>query len=504
MAGLSFLAKLNPYAQLKQQFNEVKKQFEMYKRAEQPYSADYREGEDVMPLYPYSLDSIYTVAYYSDILSTIHKALRTQMFKNGYEVLKSEDTDENVVDEEEENQEEPDVQDRKRILNFLKNCNREADEITDVLEKLEDDLNILDLYFCNFKYDYYYNEQDRELKRSLVAVQRVDPRTMRLVINNRTEFGKDSHGNQLMFSVSNRSQILKNVYRDKDGVPTLPAYFKQIGKGHALYFAPWEMKYDKRYRPSEILGFSPVITCWQKSRTLALQDKYILELYEGKRPPKGLLAFNTSNKETLKEAWTEMLTRAKANPHLPAVMGVTNNLGGSGKFVEFVDFMKSLEELQFTEQRDEFRRTIGALYGVSPIFQNDLSTGGGLNNEGLQITVTNDAIQSGQTNYNKKLLKHIVNELGADGWSIQLKPSEEQDEMARLERQEQSLRNGELAVRMGLKVKYDSRQGEVVIDDGDLVDAPKEEDFGGFGGEEAESPDIGDIEPLEQEVEDKS
>ena len=103
-----------------------------------------------------------------------------------------------------------------------------------------------------------------------------------------------------------------------------------------------------------------------------------------------------------------MLAKAKKNPHLPAVMGVTNNLGNGGKFVEFIDFMKSLDELQFTEQRDEFRRVIGSVYGVSPIFQNDASTGGGLNNEGLQITVTNNAVEKGQKNYNNKLLKWIL------------------------------------------------------------------------------------------------
>ena len=255
-----------------------------------------------------------------------------------------------------------------------------------------------------------------------------------------------------------------------------------------MYYAPHEMVHSKRYRPTELTGFSPIITAWMKVRGLQQQDKYIMELYEGKRPPKGLLVFNTTNRDSLSDAWSEMLKRAKENPHLPAIIGMENKTNGS-KVVDFIDFMKSLDELQYTEQREEFRRVLGAMYGVSPVFQADVSTGGGLNNEGLQITVTNDAIQDGQkNNYNTKILKRIVKELGASGWSLLLRPSEEQDEMARLVKQEQSLRNAELASRLGLKAKYDSRQGECIIEDGEIQEPAQEQDmFGDLAGMEGDN-----------------
>ena len=469
MAIRNYLQKLNPFYQLKAQYADIKKQLEIYKRAEQPYSAEYNHMGTVIPLYPYALDTIYQLAYFSDVITTIHRALRTQMFKNGYEVIKSSETDSQVVDVDEDLNTEPDEEDRKKILRFLKRVNAQSQELEEVLKELEDDLNILDLYFCNFRFDYYFD--GKELHRELFEIQRIDPRTMSLVINNRRQYAMDDLGRKLSFSISDRSKLLHDTELDSNGTPTLPAWYKQTRNGSELYFSEHEFVMGKRYRPTELLGFSPIVTTWQKVRTLQQQDKYILELYEGKRPPKGMLAFNTSNRDSLREAWDEMLKKARINPHLPAVLGVTNN--NQGKFVEFIDFMKSLDELQFTEQRDEYRRVLGAVYGVSPVFQNDSSTGGGLNNEGLQITVTNDAIQDGQHNYNNKLLKKIVHELGFVGWSVLLRPSEEQDEMARLQIQDQSLRNGEIASRMGLKVKYDSRQGICVIEDGDIA-APAE------------------------------
>jgi len=130
--------------------------------------------------------------------------------------------------------------------------------------------------------------------------------------------------------------------------------------------------------------------------------------------------------------------------------------------------MKGLDELQHVEMRNEFRRQIGAIYGVEPVFQGDVSTSGGLNNEGLQLTVTTRAIEYGQGIYNKNFFPELIKAIGAEGWSLTLNPSEEQDEMAKLTRQNQSLFNGQQALQLGLKARYDSDTGEVVIEDGEL------------------------------------
>jgi hypothetical protein len=58
--------------------------------------------------------------------------------------------------------------------------------------------------------------------------------------------------------------------------------------------------------------------------------------------------------------------------------------------------------------------------------------------------------------------------LDVDGWTLRLKPSEEQDEMAKLDRQARSLENGRTAISLGLEATYDSDTMEVIIDDGPL------------------------------------
>jgi len=109
-----------------------------------------------------------------------------------------------------------------------------------------------------------------------------------------------------------------------------------------------------------------------------------------------------------------------------------------------------------------------SIYGVEPIFQGDVSTGGGLNNEGLQVTVTNRAIEYGQGIYNNNFFPKILKAMGTEGWTLTLNPSEEQDEMAKLTRQNQSLFNGQIAIGLGLEAEYDDDTGEVIIKPGKL------------------------------------
>ena len=57
--------------------------------------------------------------------------------------------------------------------------------------------------------------------------------------------------------------------------------------------------------------------------------------------------------------------------------------------------MDTLEEMQYITVRDEMRQRIASFYGVSNVFMMDTGKSGGLNNEGLQVLVTNRAVEFG-------------------------------------------------------------------------------------------------------------
>ncbi len=420
----------------------------------------------VYPPYPYGRDTFYELSYNSDVLTTVHNSLRRELFRNGFEVAESTDVDD--IDEQEEYA--VVASKREEIIKFLKNVNENNQSIIDVLMEIEDDFSIRDDGFMLFIFEYAFDNKGKVISKESILKQiiRADPRYMGLIMNKYDRPGYNDQDEELFSCVVHRGELLvNNDVCPQCGKKCFRAhYFTDHGSTKIYYFKN-EVVHRSKYRPSKRFGQSPVLTVWQKTRSLMFMDKYIMEMYDGQRPPKAGLFFKTSNDAALKKMWESAKQRADENPHLPIVMGVPDTSNGKG-FVEFIDFMRSLNELQYTEMRNEFARKIGSVYGVMPLFQGDMSQGGGLNNEGMEVTVTNRASEYGQAIYNQHYFPPIMKAIGAVGWQITLNPSEEQDEKAKLEREQLTLNNGKLAMELGLEAEYSEETGEVAIKEGKL------------------------------------
>ena len=66
----------------------------------------------------------------------------------------------------------------------------------------------------------------------------------------------------------------------------------------------------------------------------------------------------------------------------------------------------------------------------------DNSASGGLNNEGMQILVTNRAVEMAQNVYNHYVFPWLTGEFGITDWKLILPPSEEEDEIAVMRKRE--------------------------------------------------------------------
>ena len=146
--------------------------------------------------------------------------------------------------------------------------------------------------------------------------------------------------------------------------------------------------------------------------------------------------------------------------------------------------MKSPEEMQFIEMRNEFVAKIGAVYGVMPLFQGDLSQSGGLNNEGLQITVTNRAVEDGQGVFNDGYYTWLLEQLEITDYTLTLEPSEEKDEMADQQLMQAKIQNATLMQGMGYEVTLNEDQEFEFEPTETPVEAPQQQGGmgGGFGG----------------------
>jgi hypothetical protein len=163
-------------------------------------------------------------------------------------------------------------------------------------------------------------------------------------------------------------------------------------------------------------------------------DNYINSSYTKARMPRGLLAVQTRNIESMKSFWRGVKEKMEQDPHFIPVMGIESE-GGKGS-IEWIKFMDSLKEMDYVSVKDDLRDRVSGFYGVSKIFMSDSSASGGLNNEGMQILVTNRAVEMAQTIWNNYVFPFITREFGINDWVLKLPPSEEEDEIAKLRKRE--------------------------------------------------------------------
>jgi len=144
------------------------------------------------------------------------------------------------------------------------------------------------------------------------------------------------------------------------------------------------------------------------------------------------------------------MTRLEEDPYYIPIVGYDS----AGKAA--ASFLKLMEDpnLDMLEVKKELRERMGSRFGVSLIFQGDTSASGGLNNEGLQITVTNRAIEDGQGIYNEKVLPWLCQQFGITDYVLQLNPNEEADEMAEKDQLARDISNAKSMWEMGFDIEY--------------------------------------------------
>jgi len=459
-------------------------------------------GEEVrIPYYPLHERTLFDIPVYSDVLRTIHMQLKKEIFRHGYLIeekfaMKCEQCNKEFkhpVDECDDckkkglpstNIRDPDVKQKEKLTVFLKKCNDNDQDILDVSSEINDDLETVDDGYMQLIKDYYWDREGNILSAVPVELLRVHPMHVRIVADKTGRPGRDADGRPVLVCIDHREKYYQDITNcpqcDK---PLFPAYFRTEGYEETqqyTYYVKGEILHKSKYKPSLTYGFPPILSCWLKITTLMAQDRYINTYYTKQRPPRGLFLVNTPNMNSFEKAWNQMLDTYKKNPHQISTLAIENPGGSKGKLGEFIDFMRPLDEMQFIEQRNEFRRQIGAVYGVMPLFQADLSDSGGLNNEGLQITVTNRAVQDGQGVYNDGFYPWLLDQLNITDYTLILEPSEEKDESAEQTLRQMKITNARAMQSMGYEVTLN--------EDNEFEFEPTEEpvpppnDMGGMGG----------------------
>lgn len=318
---------------------------------------------------------------------------------------------------------------------FLDERNSADQSFLDVLRELEYDLNITDDAFMVLIKEYYLDEESNEpVFYRVKEVMRADPIFLRIVADKR-----GVRGGRFRVCPMHRDEV--RGFHEEEKTCNVCShkledvhYVNTAGSGKTQYYLDGEVLHVSKYNPSKLYGRSPVSTLWRQAMTLTAMDNYMYTMYSKRRMPRGLISITTDNLESMKSFWKGVDEKLERDPHYIPKIGIESSSGRGG--VNWVKFMDTMEEMQYTATRDEMRQRIASFYGVSNVFMMDTGKSGGLNNEGMQVLVTNRAVEFGHKVYTENLFPRLLKEMGVSDWKITLYPSEEEDEITRLRRDE--------------------------------------------------------------------
>ena len=320
----------------------------------------------------------------------------------------------------------------------------------EVMREIEWDLDIVDDAFIVLVKEYYLDKKTGEIEFSRIKeILRGDPTFFRIVADKRGVRG----GRYLICPIHRDRTYPHGDDEDSCDVCSLPLqdvhYVNTAGSGKTQYYVEGEVIHMSKYNPSKLYGRSPVATMWRQAMTLAAMDNYMYLAYSKRRIPRGVLAITTDNIQSTASFWKGAEEKMERDPHYIPKVGVESTTG-RGK-VEFVRFMDTLDEMQYGQAREELRTRIAAFYGVSNIFMMDSGKGGGLNNEGMQILVTNRAVEFGQKLYAREVFPRLLKEMGVNDWELTLYPNEEEDDVTRLRRDEMEVNIAQRMMQLGFQ-----------------------------------------------------
>lgn len=459
-----------------------------------PYSS-FNSDAAKIPNVPLGFKFCYDLYNYNDVVRTIVRTLVGETFRNGivvkerfimkcnnckYEYDSEVDKCKNCGTEADTRAfpkskgfRRPDQDEKRDLEEKLKDVNLNDETILDVLTAIAIDVNVIDNAFLVCRKEYGFNSQGEVVFAKVKEIIRGAPIALKLIQNIQGRYGRTDDDKYVLFCLEHRTKKYELAQEELEdhkkthcpdcGLRMYPAYYVYDQTGYVtpvrsgiqkVYFTNGEILHFKKFSHGVGYGFPPILSIWIKALILMKMDWFILQAYNLQRPPKGMLVMK-ANRDSVAKSWEKVKDEARQNPYMiyPLIIEPDGNKD-TKTIAEWVDFSFKSEDVDMIEYRNELRRAIGALWGVSPLFQADTSTGVGLANEGLQLTVTNRAVESEQKMFNEKILEWLVKQFGVTDWKLSLNPNEEKDQTARLQRENMRINNAVLLLNnFGIKPK---------------------------------------------------
>lgn len=451
-----------------------------------PYAPYIQSGGQIekVPIMLFSIRWLYDISYASDVVRTILRTITGETFKNGYDVRERFKSKCLECDREFEEDIDicpydggitraPDYDEYKKLKEFTITSNQFGDDFMDVLKQIDNDVNVVDNGYIYLEKDYFYGENGKMVGATVKRLLRLAPERMRLIMTAHGG-GRGENGEYFYFCPIHRKRLTiipeyeGDMLIERHEAPSCPdcggdmilAWYGAREEEEPVYFGQEEVYHMKRWSHSEGYGVPPMYSIYLKVLSLLKMDRFILDAYHLQRSPQGLLILK-GREENVRKEWMWLMQKARENPNMiyPLILEGEED---TKRVIEYQEFSLKPVDFQWVDSRKEYRETIGAVYGVQPIFVEG-ATEGGLANEGLQITATSQTINEQQRVWNH-FLEWLSKMLGARDYILVLHGNELEDELKKLDIAGRRLELAKEIIGFG---KYDirlKRDGRGILD----------------------------------------
>jgi hypothetical protein len=397
---------------------------------------------------------------------------------------------------------------------FMKTCNYFGQSLETILRELWDDISVVDDAFLFVSKEYFAAETEEGWKITSQPkfLFRLDPVLVEFDLDQRGIPGMRHH-----VCLMHRDELLEVPPGEgwelewkgvcpHDKLPTYPVVYKyneqylQGGYGTAqskvLYLTAEEVIHWSYYTPSELYGYPPILSIYEKALTLIGMDRYLYDYFYERRVPQGIISTTTDDPQGIESVKAELQSRMAQDPHYIPWITVSAKTG-AGK-TEFIRFAYSLDELNYLPIRDEIRERIAGIYGVSNIWMASTTGIGGLNNESQQLVVMSRVVEGAQRVFQEQVFPPLLKHFGVTDWILKLKQPEETSELTLINIKTSKATWAQMMAGMGFGVTYDQDEDEYTIT-GKVLSMQEQQQAGmeqqlmGGGGEGGQGG--GDIDP---------
>ena len=354
--------------------------------------------------------------------------------------------------------ENPDKKQLYKIKKVMSHANQFGQTLEEVLRLFEFDVNTIDDAFLYLVKEYVADEENK-ISSKVVEIRRMNPALIEFDLDemglpSNTHFICPIHREAITESPG-KCKIPEQLEDGSEGEPCgielRGAMYRFLHRTQVIYFLESEIIHTSKFTPTETYGMSPILTIFEKALTLIGMDKNLYRYFFERKMPASMLMVQTDDPEALKRERAIIQAETRKDPnYVPMIAVSARNQRGR---VDMVRLFHTLQEMDYLPIKDEIRERIAAIWGVTPVWQGNPDSFGGMSTQTSQLVVMGRTVEGDQRRLKDKVFPRLLEAFGITDYELVLPNPEEKAEATRISFSQQRVNNAKILLDMGYTLK---------------------------------------------------